>query len=155
MNWQRYIEIAELMSRKAKWQDREDVKHDIIIRLCQRELKHGEIRSAFLMRAIAQESINDYYRILYRREKWEAVGLTIEDDEGNKVSLIDTLASDQSSTEDWVIARDELRALPTRVIKLGAKKIAGIALTSAEHKYLQRFRLGAQVLGEKQLRLPL
>ena len=125
-NWDSYIEIARRFEHKARYQDREDLRHSIIIEIAEAKSRNGDktFTEATMCR-IASYVVADYYRglrlpsgnlpcgrcskaqrgkcqryDLYSqcRKGVEVVSLNshIEDGEGNSVELIETLADDNA-----------------------------------------------------------
>ena len=125
-NWDSYIEIARRFEHKARYQDREDLRHSIIIEIAEAKSRNGDktFTEATMCR-IASYVVADYYRglrlpsgnlpcgrcskaqrgkcqryDLYSqcRKGVEVVSLNshIEDGEGNSIELIDTIADDSA-----------------------------------------------------------
>jgi len=149
-NWDTYIEIARRFEYKAQFQDREDLRHSIIIEIAEAKSKNGDkpFTEATMCR-IASYVVADYYRglrlpsgnlpcgrcskaqrakchkdDLYSqcRKGVEVVSLNsqIEDGEGNSIELIDTIADDSAIDLD--------AWLDARVWLLGCpKRLVGIA----------------------------
>ncbi len=66
---------------------------------------------------------------------------TIEDDDGNSVELIETLANDQAlDLEAWVDARTWLRGCPRRLVKIALKKDMKKPLNIKDRQYLWAYR---------------
>jgi hypothetical protein len=125
-NWDTYIEIARRFEHKAQFQDREDLRHSIIVRIAEVAERNGSKPfTEWAMLRIASCAVADYYRDLrlptgYRpcgrcskaqRSKCarydlyaqcqKSVGVVslnsqIEDGEGNSIELIDTIADDSA-----------------------------------------------------------
>lgn len=69
------------------------------------------------------------------------------DNEGHRVKLLDTVASDQTidMPEQWTDVKTWLLGCPTRLIDIGLKKLDRQPLSPSEHKYLQRYRKKEQL----------
>jgi DNA-directed RNA polymerase specialized sigma24 family protein len=67
LDWGKYIAVAERFQHKAKPQDRDDLKQDIILRLAQvaRNKGHKPFTEAGMIR-IASYAVADYWRTQYR-----------------------------------------------------------------------------------------
>jgi hypothetical protein len=149
-NWDSYIEIARKFEHKAQFQDREDLRHSIILEIAEAKSRNGDkpFTEATMCR-IASYVVADYYRglrlpsgnlpcgrcskaqrakcqkdDLYSqcRKGVEVVSLNsqIEDGEGNSIELIDTIADDSAIDLD--------AWLDARVWLLGCpKRLVGIA----------------------------
>jgi hypothetical protein len=67
LDWDKYIAVAERFQHKAKAQDREDLKHTIILRLAQVASNNGHKPfTEALMYRIASYIVADYWRSQYR-----------------------------------------------------------------------------------------
>jgi hypothetical protein len=68
LDWNKYIAIAEHFQHKARYEDREDLKHDIIVRLADvaRNNGHKPFTEATMVR-IASHTVAEYWRAYYRR----------------------------------------------------------------------------------------
>ena len=67
LDWGKYIAVADRFQYKAKWQDREDFRQDIIIRLAQVARNNGH--KPFTDRAmyrVASYVVADYWRTQYK-----------------------------------------------------------------------------------------
>jgi hypothetical protein len=125
-NWDTYIEVARKFEHKALFQDREDLRHSIIVEIAEAKSRNGDkpFTEATMCR-IASYVVADYYRglrlpsgnlpcgrcskaqrakcqkdDLYSqcRKGVEVVSLNshIEDGEGHSIELIDTIADDSA-----------------------------------------------------------
>jgi hypothetical protein len=67
LDWEKYIAVAERFQHKAKPQDREDLRQDIVLRLAQvaRNNGHNPFTEAGMIR-IASYAVADYWRTQYR-----------------------------------------------------------------------------------------
>ncbi|GAI61284.1 unnamed protein product, partial [marine sediment metagenome] len=88
--------------RKAKWQDREDLNPTIILSLAQAQLRldndGGGQLSDFAMLRIASCRVADYWRSEYRNGRMVSLNQVVyQDEDGNEVELIDTLAYDEAT----------------------------------------------------------
>ena len=142
--WNMYLQVAEIMKRKVPDQEREDMKHDILVRLAERQ-----INTKSLAYVVAKEAIIDYWR-RERYRQTDSLDWEIIDSEGNKVKLIDTLQAHEQDFDNMAHAHKFIADLPLRLIKVATKKLAGYPLTKADHEYFRRFRKD-----QKQLRLKL
>jgi hypothetical protein len=68
LDWNKYIAIAEHFQHKARFEDREDLRQDIIIRLADvaRNNGHKPFTEATMVR-IASHTVAEYWRAYYRR----------------------------------------------------------------------------------------
>jgi hypothetical protein len=67
LDWDKYIAVAERFQHKAKSQDREDLKHTIILRLAQVASNNGHKPfTEAVMYRIASYVVADYWRTQYK-----------------------------------------------------------------------------------------
>ena len=145
LDWGKYIVIADRYQHKAKWQDREDLNHTIILSLADAQLRldnnGGEQLSDVAMLRIASYECQKYWRAIKRQLTILSLNTEIEDGDGNTIELIDTIADDKAIDLDaWLDARTWLLGCPKRLIVIACKRLKGIALEPKEKMYLQRFR---------------
>jgi len=67
LDWGKYIAVADRFQYKAKWQDREDLRQDIILRLAQvaRNNGHKPFTEPAMIR-VASYVVADYWRTQYK-----------------------------------------------------------------------------------------
>lgn len=66
LDWQKYISIANRFQHKAKWEDREDLRQTIILRLAEVASKNGhKPLSEIAMLRIASLTVAQYWRSYY------------------------------------------------------------------------------------------
>jgi len=149
LDWQKYIAIAERFQHKARAQDREDLRHSIILRLAEVAQRNGHKPfTEWAMLRVASYVVMEYWHAEKRNGKVVSLDTVIDDGEGNTVALIDTLADDKAIDLDaWLDAKTWLLGCPRRLVQIAHKKANGIALTWADHKYIERYR--------RQLALPM
>ena len=141
LDWEKYSEVADRFQYKAKFQDREDLRHNIILRLAQvtRRNGHKPFTEGAMVR-VASYVVMEYWHTEKRNGKLVSLNTEIEDGEGDKVELIDTIADDSAiDLEAWVDARTWLLGCPKRLIEIAHKRAMGIPLTKYEQLYLCRF----------------
>ena len=144
LDWEKYSEVADRFQYKAKAQDREDLKHSIILAFAQqveRNRHNGDKPlTEFGMLRIASHTVADYWRSEKRNGKMVSLNAQIEDGEGNSIEMIDTLADDKAiDLEAWIDARTWLLGCPRRLVEIAHKRVNGIALSKYEQLYLCRF----------------
>ena len=146
--WKEYVEIAQRFEGKADYQDREDLRHSIIVRLADvaREYQiKGKPLTKWGMLRVAVYTVHEYW---YQRRKWArlaSLNSVVQDEDGNEAELIDTIADDNAiDLEAWVDARTWLLGCPRRLVQIAHKRVNKIALTSPELNYLARFRKNGQ-----------
>jgi len=144
LDWEKYTEVADRFQRKAKAQDREDLRHNIILALAEQYIRNSQNGnkplSEFGMLRIASHTVADYYRQLKRNGKVVSLNTEIDDGEGYTVELIDTLADDGAiDVEAWLDAKVWLLGCPKRLVGIAHKRVKGIPLSKYEQLYLCRF----------------
>ena len=146
LDWQEYTAIAERFQHKAKPQDREDLKHDIILRLAEVASNNGHKPfTEWAMLRVASYVVMEYWHAEKRNGKVVSLDRVIDDGEGNTATLIDTLADDKAIDLDaWLEARIWLLGCPQRLVQIAHKRANGIALEGKDKEYLRRFRLREQ-----------
>jgi len=141
LDWGKYIAVAERFQHKARYQDREDLNHDILLELATAQLKHGDsqLTEPALYR-IASFVVADYWR-KSSRIVVASLNDNIDDDEGNSTELIDTLTDDKAiDFEAWLDAKRWLLGCPKRLAEVATKQVSGKPLDGAERKYLCKWR---------------
>ena len=145
LDWSKYIAIAEKFQHKAKRQDRGDLSHNIIVSLANVQIRldnnGGGQLSELAMLRIASCRVADYWRSEYRNGRVVSLNTIIQDDEGNQIELIDTLADDKAiDLEAWLDRTTWELGYPKRLAEIARKRLYGIPLTKYEQLYLCRFR---------------
>ena len=141
LDWEKYIAIAERFQRKAKFEDREDLRQDIIIRLAHvaRNNGHKPFTEPAMIR-VASYVVMEYWHNLKRKPTILSLNDDIEDGEGNAIELWQTLADDKAIDLDaWLDAKTFLLGCPKRLVEIAYKRVKGEALTKYEQLYLCRF----------------
>ena len=145
LDWGKYITIADRYQYKAKYQDRGDLNHTIILSLADAQLRldntgGGQLSDIAMLR-IASCRVADYWRQEYRHNRITSLNTVIDDGDGNTTELIDTIADDKAiDLADWLDARTWLLGCPKRLVVIAGKRHNGIPLTNADMIYLCRYR---------------
>jgi len=146
--WGEYWGIAKHFEHKAPWQDREDLRHNIIIRLVEVatvKQASGEAFSELGKLRTASFTVLAYWRDAKRNGRVISLNTQVEDWELNPTELIDTIADDSAIDLDaWVDARTWLLGCPKRLVEIAHKRVSGVNLTPADSRYLYKFRLKEQ-----------
>jgi len=139
--WQEYSKIACNFQHKARYEDREDIRQDIVLRLAEVASIKTEPLTLPTMLRVASFVIVEYWRDLKRQPTIFSLNDTIDDGDGNSIELIETLADDKAiDLEAWVDARTWLMGCPRRLVKIAFKKDRGKPLDKNDQKYLERYR---------------
>jgi len=155
LDWEKYMEIADNFQHKVRYEDREDLKQDIILRLAEvASIKTEPLTLPAMLRVASYVTI-EYWRDLKRQPTIFSLNETIEDDDGNSVELSETLADDKAiDLEAWVDAKTWLHGCPRRLVKIALRKERGKPLTNKEHQCLWRYRQKELAKRQKNLFLP-
>ena len=144
LDWNKYIDIASKFQRRAKPEDREDLKEDIIVKLADIESKYngsGQSLTEGGMIRVASYTVMAYWRDIMRLPPITSLNETVDDGDGNETELYHMLADDKAvDVEAWLDAKLWLYRAPPRLVKIAYKKVGGIPLTSTEKTYLSRER---------------
>ena len=144
LDYGKYSVVADRYQRKARYQDREDLNHTIILSLAQAQLKldnngGGQLSDVAMLR-IASYECQKYWRQLKRQLTILSLNTELYDD-GDGIELIDTVADDRAIDLDaWLDARTWLLGCPKRLIVIASKRLEGIPLDHKDWCYLSRFR---------------
>jgi len=142
LDWEKYIAIAEKFQHKARYEDREDLRQDIIVRLADvaRNNGHKPFTEPAMIR-VASYVVMEYWHNLKRKPTILSLNGEIEDGEGNTIELWQTLADDKAIDLDaWLDSRTFLLGCPKRLVEIAYKRASGIPLNHTEQVYLNRCR---------------
>ena len=145
LDYGKYITVADRYQRKAKYQDREDLNHDIILALAEaqraRDNNGGGNLSDIAMLRIASYECQKYWRAIKRQSNIFSLNTELDNGDGDSIELIETIADDKAiDLEAWIDASVWLLGCPTRLIEIADKRVKSIALDNKEKCYLWRFR---------------
>jgi hypothetical protein len=142
LDWDKYITIADKFQHKARYQDREDLRQDIIVRLAEvaRNNGHKPFTEGGMVR-VASYVVMEYWHDLKRKPKVLSLNSVIEDGDGNTTELIDTIADDNALDLDaWVDAKAWLCGCPERLIEIAYKRAIRKPLEGKERAYLSHYQ---------------
>jgi len=142
LDWQKYIEIADKFQHKARYEDREDLRQDIILRLAEVASNNGHkpFTEASMVR-VASYVAMEYWHNLKRQPTILSLNEQIDDGEGNSIELYQTIADDKAlDLEAWLDAKTWLAGCPQRLVSIAEKKVNGKPLSNADMIYLSRWR---------------
>ena len=146
LDWSKYIAIAEKFQHKAKRQDRGDLNHNIIVSFANAQIRldnnGGGQLSELAMLRIASCRVADYWRSEYRNGRVISLNQVIyEDEDGNQIELIDTLADDKAiGLEAWLDRTTWELGYPKRLAEIVRKRLYGIPLNGNEQRYWHRYK---------------
>jgi DNA-directed RNA polymerase specialized sigma24 family protein len=142
LDWEKYIEIADKFQHKARYEDREDLRQDIILRLAEVASNNGHkpFTEASMVR-VASYVAMEYRHNLKRQPTILSLNDEIDDGEGNTIELYQTIADDKAIDLDaWLDAKTWLAGCPERLVAIANKKVSGKPLNQVELNYLYRWR---------------
>ncbi len=142
LDWEKYMEIAERFQVKARYQDREDLRQNIILRLAEVASNNGDkpFTEASMLR-VASYVAMEYWHEQKRLLTATSLNEEIDDGEGNTVELWETLADDKAIDLDrWIDAKTWLAGCPQRLVSIALKRVTGKPLSKKEQTYLTRYR---------------
>ena len=145
LDYGKYITVANRYQYKAKYQDREDLNHDIIIALAEaqraKDNNGGGNLSDIAMLRIASYECQKYWRAIKRQSNISSLNTELSNGDGDSIELIETIADDKAiDLEAWIDARTWLLGCPRRLVVIACKRLKGIPLTVADRKYLWKWR---------------
>jgi len=142
LDWEKYMEIADKFQHKARYQDREDLRQDIIARLAEvaRNNGHKPFTEGAMVR-VASYTVMAYWRDLMRLPDTTSLNDNIADGDGNTTELYQTIADDKAiDLEAWIDAKAWLVSCPERLVDIAYKRAIGKPLNQKELTYLCRYR---------------
>ena len=142
LDWHKYTEIAKRFQSKAKPEDREDLRQDIILKLAEVASNNGhEPFTKGAMVRVASYTVMAYWRDLMRKPSMLSLNNEIEDEAGNEVELWQTLSDEKAlDLEAWQDAKRWLLGCPRRLIKVAVKRANGETLERKDRLYLFHYR---------------
>jgi DNA-directed RNA polymerase specialized sigma24 family protein len=139
--WLMFYQVAHRFERKVPIEDREDIRHSIILELAlaRRRMGSKPIGEAFMYR-VASYVIADHWRKASRKPT--IFSLDREVDTGDSTGLMDTVIDDNAiDVTAWLDAKTWLLGCPNRLIQIAMKRVNKIPLDRKDQKYLERFRI--------------
>lgn len=142
LDWQKYIEIAAKFQRRAKFEDIDDLRQDIVLRLAEVASNNGhEPFTEGAMVRVASYVVMEYWHNLKRKPTMLSLNGELDDGDGNSVELWQTIANDKAvDLEMWLDAKRWLLGCPKRLVKIAYKRYIGKPLDCKEKMYLSRYR---------------
>jgi hypothetical protein len=142
LDWDKYICIANKFQRKAKPEDREDLRQDIIVKLAEIASNNGhEPFSEGAMVRVASYTVMAYWRDLMRKPSTISLNGENGNGDGDTAELWQTLADDKAiDLEAWQDAKRWLLGCPKRLVWIAYKRYIGKALDHKEQLYLLNHR---------------
>jgi len=129
LGYGKYSAVADRYQRKARYQDREDLNHTIILSLAQSQLAKdnnggGQLSDVAMLR-IASYECQKYWRAIKRQFTILSLNTELNNGDGGGIELIDTVADDKAIDLDaWLDARTWLLGCPKRLVQIAQLKNA-------------------------------
>jgi DNA-directed RNA polymerase specialized sigma24 family protein len=142
LDWQQYIEIADKFQHKARYDDREDLRQDIILRLAELASNNGHkpLTEGAMVR-VASYVVMEYWHKLKRQPTILSLNYELDDGDGDTTELWQTLADDKAiDLEAWLDARVWLLGCPQRLVQIAYKRYIGKPVNRKDSRYLERHR---------------
>ena len=145
LDYGKYITVANRYQYKAKYQDREDLNHDIIIALAEaqraKDNNGGGNLSDVAMLRITSYECQKYWRQIKRQYNIFSLNTELKNGDGDSIELIETIADDKAIDLDaWIDASIWLLGCPARLIEIAHKRLKGLLLKPKDKMYLWRYR---------------
>jgi hypothetical protein len=155
LDWEKYMEIADKFQHKARYEDREDLRQDIIVRLAEVASNNGHkpFTEGAMVR-VASYVAMEYWHNLKRQPTILSLNEEIGDGEGNSIELYQTIADDKAIDLDvWLDAKIWLASCPERLVTIANKRVNGKPLNNKERLYLSHYRQKELKKAQKSLKL--
>lgn len=139
--WSDWLGVARRYEGKVPYQDRLDMRHDILLELYHARQRDGEPIPLLRAYRIASLMVALYWRKLKRIPTMLSLEDEHEDTEGNIIQLKETIADDKAiDLEAWLDDKTFLLGCPLRLIELARKRRYGIPLNGRDQRYFTRQR---------------
>jgi hypothetical protein len=145
LDWSKYTIVANKLQYKAKYQDKGDLNHTIVLSLADAQTRldndgGGQLSNIAMLRIATYQS-QVYWRHEYRNSQVVSLDQEHDDGDGNTTELMDTVADDTAlDLVAWQDARTWLLGCPKRLIVIAGKRHKGIELNAKDRQYLSRYR---------------
>jgi len=145
LDYGKYISVADRLQHKARYQDREDLNHTIILSLARAQERldndgGGELSDVAMLR-IGTYECQKYWRQQKRLLTILSLNSDIYDGDGNTTELIETIADDKAiDLEAWLDEATWRLGYPQRLVVIARKRVKGEKLTPTDSRYLYKFR---------------
>jgi len=161
--WEQFYKIADMYGEKAYWCDREDLRHDIVIKLYEAYRIYDNLTDA-LIHTIARNCVKDFWRA-YKRRQDNTMSLDKEFnrpyayENGETLTFADVLSSDTTASfkkngkrryayseasepermAENDIEDDRLQEIPRRLILIRQRQLSGYPLSKADRQWVWRY----------------
>ena len=138
LDWEKYMEIADKFQHKARYEYREDLKQDIILRLAEVASNNGHkpFTEGAMVR-VASYVTMEYWHKQKRQLTILSLNEELDDGDGSTIELYQTIADDKAINLDvWLDAKTWLASCPARLVSIASKRAMGKPLEHKEQVYL-------------------
>ena len=138
LDWEKYMEIAGKFQHKARYEDREDLRQDIIVRLAEVAGNNGHkpFNEGAMIR-VASYVAMEYWHKQKRQLSILSLNEEIDDGDGDSLELYQTIADDKVIDLDvWLDAKTWLISCPARLVSIACKRVNSEPLSHKEQVYL-------------------
>ena len=142
LDWEKYMEIAGKFQHKARYEDREDLRQDIIVRLAEVAGNNGHkpFNEGAMVR-VASYVAMEYWHKQKRQLTILSLNEEIDDGDGNSIELYQTIADDKAiDLESWIEAKTWLMGCPKRLVDIAYERVMGKPLNGNDQRYLNRYQ---------------
>ena len=152
--WRDWARIARSFAYQVDSQDREDLMHNIIVRLAEVAEVYRERGIPFHRGACIKVAEYTRLRFYHQKKRWKRVfsvslNSVVRDGDGNETELINTLIAQKGVDLDtWIDAKNHYQSSPKKV-KRAIRKLLNEnwrTLSGYDWKLIRRFRAEAKQL---------
>jgi hypothetical protein len=142
LDWNEFIKIANRFQYKAKPEDRQDLKQDIIVKLAEIASNNGhEPFTEGAMVRVASYTVMAYWRDMMRKPTTLSLNGDNSNGHDDTAELWQTLADDKTiDLEAWQDAKRWLLGCPKRLVQIAYKRYIGKPLDRKDRLYLFHYR---------------
>jgi len=152
--WRDWARIARSFAYQVDSQDREDLMHNVIVRLAEVAEVYRERGIPFHRGACIKVAEYTRLRFYHQKKRWKRVfsvslNSVVRDGDGNETELINTLIAQKGIDLDtWIDAKNHYQSSPKKV-KRAIRKLLNEnwrTLSGYDWKLIRRFRAEAKQL---------
>lgn len=145
LDWMKYVTIANRFQFRARLEDREDLRQNIILALGRAQLHDGNNGSGNLserkLLQIARYECQKYWREIRRNRRVVSLNMVFENSDGGGIELSDTVPDSEAvNLDSWIDAKNQLLACPKRILDIASRSLRGQSLNNRDYQCLWRYR---------------
>ena len=144
--WRDWAKIAKVFAFQVDPQDREDLMHNIIVRLIEVTEEYRQKGKPLTKWGYIRVAQYTRLRFYHEKKRWRrvfAVSLnsTVEDEDANETEFINTLVEQKGIDLDaWIDAKSHYLSSPEKVKRAIRKLLEGVQLSGYDWKLIRQFR---------------